>query len=368
MTKKPDSKPETEEDKSKREKAREILQSINSTADVKVPDGLVDQVIGQQKAVEVIRNAARQKRNVLLVGVPGIGKSMLAQAMSELLPSEDLEDIAVTTNVEDENVPKVKLFKAGEGKKVVNQEKMKNRISGGNLNIVFLVILLIGSFLLLQFGRQFYSDVIVAAMLIGLFAIAAMMSFALALGRGRGFPQIQELGGEGMKLIIDNSDKKKAPFVDATGTRAGSLLGDVRHDPFQSFTPESKLYVLEGNDRLRQVSFEALWKKLSLKYKRDVEVKKLENGKVYEAITLPESEKLFTLGYRNGVHIISRIRIINRREFTGNVVEVTATGKKISTTLEHKFVLEHAEKVATDLSTFDELIAKDVKLQKRRRF
>ena len=26
----------------------------------------------------------------------------------------------------------------------------------------------------------------------------------------------------------------KAPFVDATGTHAGALLGDVRHDPFQS--------------------------------------------------------------------------------------------------------------------------------------
>jgi Lon-like ATP-dependent protease len=36
------------------------------------------------------------------------------------------------------------------------------------------------------------------------------------------------------KLLVDNSGKKKAPYVDGTGAHAGALLGDVRHDPFQS--------------------------------------------------------------------------------------------------------------------------------------
>jgi len=36
------------------------------------------------------------------------------------------------------------------------------------------------------------------------------------------------------KLLVDNSKQKKAPYVDATGAHAGALLGDVRHDPFQS--------------------------------------------------------------------------------------------------------------------------------------
>jgi Lon-like ATP-dependent protease len=36
------------------------------------------------------------------------------------------------------------------------------------------------------------------------------------------------------KLLVDNNSKKKAPYVDATGAHAGALLGDVRHDPFQS--------------------------------------------------------------------------------------------------------------------------------------
>ena len=33
---------------------------------------------------------------------------------------------------------------------------------------------------------------------------------------------------------MDNSETRKAPFVDATGTNAGALLGDVLHDPLQS--------------------------------------------------------------------------------------------------------------------------------------
>ena len=53
-----------------------------STADVVVPKLLLDQIIGQERSVELIRKAAIQKRNVLLVGLLGIGKSMLALAMS----------------------------------------------------------------------------------------------------------------------------------------------------------------------------------------------------------------------------------------------------------------------------------------------
>ncbi|HPX78392.1 MAG TPA: ATP-dependent protease LonB, partial [Methanobacterium sp.] len=36
------------------------------------------------------------------------------------------------------------------------------------------------------------------------------------------------------KLLINNDNHKTAPFIDATGAHAGALLGDVRHDPYQS--------------------------------------------------------------------------------------------------------------------------------------
>ena len=36
------------------------------------------------------------------------------------------------------------------------------------------------------------------------------------------------------KLLVSNAGKETAPFVDATGAHSGALLGDVRHDPYQS--------------------------------------------------------------------------------------------------------------------------------------
>ena len=36
------------------------------------------------------------------------------------------------------------------------------------------------------------------------------------------------------KLLITHDDKDTPPFIDATGAHAGALLGDVKHDPFQS--------------------------------------------------------------------------------------------------------------------------------------
>ena len=200
---------------------------VKSTADVKVPERIVDRVIGQEKAVKIIKKAARQKRNVLLIGIPGTGKSMLAQAMSELVPISELKDILIYSNPEDENVPRVRVVKAGEGRKIMEQERIKAPTN--NFNLIIILFLFLSSFFLLSFGRGQWGDVITAALLIGLFVAGGIMAIGMQLGKNRMFSEII-----GPKLLIDNSDKKKAPFIEATGARAGSLLGDVRHDPFQS--------------------------------------------------------------------------------------------------------------------------------------
>ncbi|HXY11964.1 MAG TPA: ATP-dependent protease LonB, partial [Thermoplasmata archaeon] len=41
-------------------------------------------------------------------------------------------------------------------------------------------------------------------------------------------------GNSVAKLLVSHSPDDKPPFVDATGAHAGALLGDVKHDPFQS--------------------------------------------------------------------------------------------------------------------------------------
>ncbi|HJK38779.1 MAG TPA: ATP-binding protein, partial [Methanocorpusculum sp.] len=52
---------------------------FNTTADIAIPPSLIDQVIGQEHAVEVIKKAATQRRHVMMIGSPGTGKSMLAK-------------------------------------------------------------------------------------------------------------------------------------------------------------------------------------------------------------------------------------------------------------------------------------------------
>lgn len=207
-----------------------IFDTYSTTAEIPISPLLADQIIGQDRAVEIIRKAASQKRNVLLVGSPGTGKSLIAQAMSELLPVQALEDVLIAYNPEDENVPKVKVVRAGDGRKILQAERMKGRAAGGNINVVLSLFLIISTgiivFVLPGLGVHIN---IVAAMLVGMFILGAAMLFASQVGRGK-----MADSADPFKLLVDNTGKKKAPFIDATGAKAGALLGDVRHDPFQS--------------------------------------------------------------------------------------------------------------------------------------
>lgn len=205
----------------------EVLKDFKTTADLKVPEKIIDQVIGQEEGVNIIKKAARQRRNVFLIGEPGTGKSMLGMAMAELLPVEELIDIVVLENPDDNNNPRIQALKAGEGKEFVEKEKVK-AISGmgtqGMVSMIILLFALMIPWVLLHLGV--ITEVMAAASLVvaGMLGIAVVLSLAIKPKRG----------GPGPKLLVDNSKNKMAPYIEATGARAGALLGDVRHDPFQS--------------------------------------------------------------------------------------------------------------------------------------
>ena len=45
--------------------------NFKTTAQIKVPKRLIDQIIGQNEGIEIIKKASSQRRNVLLIGEPG---------------------------------------------------------------------------------------------------------------------------------------------------------------------------------------------------------------------------------------------------------------------------------------------------------
>ncbi len=75
------------------------LEDFDTTSDVLLPNDPLDQVLGQDEAVEIARIAASQRRHLLIVGPPGTGKSMIARAISIHFQSPK-EEIQVVHNPE----------------------------------------------------------------------------------------------------------------------------------------------------------------------------------------------------------------------------------------------------------------------------
>src|SRR3989344_7951601 len=209
---------------------------FKTSKEIKIPSRTTDQVIGQEHAIDIIKKAAKQKRNVLLIGDPGVGKSLVGQALSELLPTEELLDVAAFPNPTDENIPIIKTFTKGKGKEMISRAKIQAASSFRTQNWVILILILIVNLVPYYLWKKgAISDVIYAASIIS--SIVFIVGFILFFNLGKRM----KIGQENPipKLLVDNSDRKYPPFIDATGSHTGSLLGDVLHDPLQSFSNQT---------------------------------------------------------------------------------------------------------------------------------
>ena len=197
---------------------------IISTEEVPIPEKLVDQVIGQEAASIVVRKASEQRRHMIMVGEPGTGKSMLARSMTEFLPKEQLEDILVYRNADDENEPRIRTVPAGRGSRLISERRAHVRQQRERTNRTLLFIAL----------------VIGAALLLATISSGEILTFifgSFLLIFGYFFLRTRLTAGDESnipKLLIKHERGEEPPFIDATGNLAGALLGDVRHDPFQS--------------------------------------------------------------------------------------------------------------------------------------
>ncbi|MBT5924462.1 ATP-dependent protease LonB, partial [Candidatus Woesearchaeota archaeon] len=203
---------------------------MKTTKNIRVPDKIVNQVIGQDEAVNIIKKAAQQRRHVLLIGEPGTGKSMLGLALAELLPKSDLKDILSLPNPNDENNPLIQEIPAGTGRDEVKKTQLDSKKMFKNNNFLLFIVAIV-TFIAPWWIRQHYdSDLMFTAFFLG--GMLFLAAFAIMMSMG---PRMFKTGGTiAPKLIVDNFGKNQANFFDATGAHAGALLGDVLHDPFQS--------------------------------------------------------------------------------------------------------------------------------------
>lgn len=200
-----------------------LASNWRTTEEIKIPARLMDQVIGQDQAVKIIRRAARQRRSVMLIGEPGTGKSMLGRAMTEWVSPASQVDVLLFPCQQSRNTLLVKTVPAGEGKWVVQQAGEADRRQRWAHRF------LLGMFILSLLIVTGYFSWIHKEPLYFTIGISFVLLILWLSSRGRQWATTAR-----PRLLIERAPAKEVPFIDATGLHAGGLLGDVRHDPYQS--------------------------------------------------------------------------------------------------------------------------------------
>ncbi len=208
------------------------MKDFQTTAELSLPEALIDQVIGQERAVAIARLAASQRRFLLLVGEPGTGKSLIGRAVAALLPTPEDYAVAALANPDDPTRPEI-IVRSRQGMGELIQ-RCSREARDATYSLQFILALgavasVIVGFWLAMRDRSF-----------GYF-LAALIAIAwLWLYRRTRTPDARR----SLPKILASTAENQAPFIDATGLSEGALFGDVRHDPYQSGGFESPPHLL----------------------------------------------------------------------------------------------------------------------------
>jgi len=233
-----------------------------------------------KKEKPLITKTAPPGPYLILLGDPGTGKSLIGRALAvhltELYKKENiqLQDVVCWQNDIIPSEPKISCHSAGEGKKIILKEELKEakKLFLQRIGIKFLIYLLIGVASIFMFAGfyyvwqeklrwdanamtafgepiqtvykgNFWRFMLDAFVSIGstTFLPAGMMLMFLVLitvlGRFGVLGGSKGIGGARAtkvpKLVVDNS-KRVAPFVDATGHGSAQLFGSIAWDPLQT--------------------------------------------------------------------------------------------------------------------------------------
>ncbi|MBI5227972.1 AAA family ATPase [Candidatus Micrarchaeota archaeon] len=240
---------------------------FESTADIEIPKDPFERIIGQEEAVRIARMVPHQRRHLLLVGPPGTGKSMIAQAISSVITKPKYE-VSVIDNIELPERPIVEI----RDENIMKKEKKDERKIGSEVSA-----LEVPSFVAERLGFRCRRCAAMSQFTEGVcpqcgatkwqkgpfdrYGMPAQMNAPPEMEKarvattrrspdGREEVIIYDRLNDGKIIMLNQAEMKKieelekkskrkiiiplkrTTFVQASGTTETELLGDIRHDPY----------------------------------------------------------------------------------------------------------------------------------------